>query len=132
MLLIGRLFFGAAMSVAGVLLASAAWAYNSWMLPRTTTEPTEIRSNWAALKELLLEAQLGFGLLLSLSLSLNLNLNPSSGFTRPETSTLAPKAQADLLRSLVAEALSSQSSHKPQALHIQSAQARVKIARWQF
>jgi drug/metabolite transporter (DMT)-like permease len=95
MLLIGRLFFGvaitrrqwlgAAMSVAGVLLvlsrgqldlllnvhlvtgdiyvllASGAWAYYSWMLSRPTTEPTEIRSNWAAF----LLAQVAFGLLWS-------------------------------------------------------------------
>jgi drug/metabolite transporter (DMT)-like permease len=95
MLLIGRLFFGvaisprqwlgAAMSVAGVLLvlsrgqldlllnvhlvagdiyvlmASAAWAYYSWMLSRPTTEPTEIRSNWAAF----LLAQVAFGLIWS-------------------------------------------------------------------
>jgi drug/metabolite transporter (DMT)-like permease len=94
MLLIGRLFFGvaisprqwlgAAMSVAGVLLvlsrgqldlllnvhlvtgdiyvllASAAWAYYSWMLSRPS-EPTEIRSNWAAF----LLAQVAFGLLWS-------------------------------------------------------------------
>jgi drug/metabolite transporter (DMT)-like permease len=95
MLLIGRLFFGvaitrrqwlgAAMSVAGVLLvlsrgqldlllnvhlvtgdiyvllASGAWAYYSWMLSRPTTEPTEIRSNWAAF----LLAQVAFGLMWS-------------------------------------------------------------------
>lgn len=92
MLLIGRLFFGAAisarqllgaaLSIAGVLLvlcrgefelllqvrlvpgdlyilmASACWAYYSWMLARPTTEPQSIRSNWSAF----LLAQMAFGL----------------------------------------------------------------------
>lgn len=95
MLLIGRWFFGvaisrrqwlgAALSVAGVLLvlsrgqlelllqvrlvpgdlyillASAAWAYYSWMLARPTTEPSAIRADWSAF----LLAQMAFGLLWS-------------------------------------------------------------------
>lgn len=92
MLLIGRLFFGvaisrrqllgAALSITGVLLvlcrgqfelllqvrlvpgdlymllASAAWAYYSWMLARPTTEPSGIRADWSAF----LLAQMAFGL----------------------------------------------------------------------
>jgi len=95
MLLIGRIFFGiaisprqwlgAALSICGVLLvlgrgqlevllqvrlvpgdlyillASAGWAYYSWMLAHPTTEPAEIRSNWAAF----LLAQIGLGLVWS-------------------------------------------------------------------
>lgn len=95
MLLIGRIFFGfaisrrqwlgALLSICGVavvlsrgewaqllglhlvpgdlymLLASAAWAYYSWMLAHPTTEPAEIRRNWSAF----LLAQIGFGLLWS-------------------------------------------------------------------
>ena len=44
-----------------VLLASAAWAYYSWMLARPTTEPAAIRANWSAF----LLAQVAFGLLWS-------------------------------------------------------------------
>lgn len=40
-----------------ILLASAGWAYYSWMLARPTTEPQSIRSNWSAF----LLAQLAFG-----------------------------------------------------------------------
>lgn len=92
MLLIGLLFFGkaislrqwfgAALSIAGVilvlsrgeldvllqvrlvpgdiymLLASAGWAYYSWMLVHPTSEPGSIRTNWAAF----LLAQIVFGL----------------------------------------------------------------------
>jgi drug/metabolite transporter (DMT)-like permease len=95
MLLIGRLFFGkaisprqwlgAALSIGGVmlvlshgqldvllqvrlvpgdvymLLASAAWAYYSWMLVHPTSEPSAIRSNWSAF----LLAQIAFGLVWS-------------------------------------------------------------------
>jgi drug/metabolite transporter (DMT)-like permease len=95
MLLIGRLFFGkaisprqwlgAALSIAGVMLvlsrgqlvvllqvrlvpgdvymlmASAAWAYYSWMLVHPTTEPSAIRSNWSAF----LLAQIALGLVWS-------------------------------------------------------------------
>lgn len=93
MLLIGRLFYGqaisprqwlgAAMSISGVmlvlshgqldvllqvrwvpgdiymLLASAAWAYYSWMLVHPTTEPSAIRSSWSAF----LMAQIALGLI---------------------------------------------------------------------
>ena len=31
-----------------VLMASAAWAYYSWMLARPTTEPAAIRADWSA------------------------------------------------------------------------------------
>lgn len=31
-----------------VLMASAAWAYYSWMLARPTTEPAALRANWSA------------------------------------------------------------------------------------
>ena len=41
-----------------ILLASAAWAYYSWMLARPTTEPASIRANWSAF----LLAQVAFGL----------------------------------------------------------------------
>jgi len=41
-----------------MLLASAGWAYYSWMLAHPTTEPASIRSNWAAF----LLAQIVFGL----------------------------------------------------------------------
>jgi len=92
MLLIGRLFFGvaisrrqllgAALSITGVMLvlcrgqfelllqvrlvpgdlymlmASAAWAYYSWMLAHPTTEPPAIRADWSAF----LLAQMAFGL----------------------------------------------------------------------
>lgn len=92
MLLIGRLFFGVAisrrqllgavLSISGVLLvlcrgqfevllqvrlvpgdlyilvASAGWAYYSWMLARPTTEPASIRADWSAF----LLAQVAFGL----------------------------------------------------------------------
>lgn len=92
MLLIGRVFFGvaisrrqllgAALSIAGVMLvlcrgqlelllqvrlvsgdlyvlmASAAWAYYSWMLAHPTTEPPGIRSDWSAF----LLGQMAFGL----------------------------------------------------------------------
>lgn len=95
MLLIGRLFFGkaiskrqwlgAALSVSGVmlvlsrgqldtllqvrlvpgdfyiLLASAAWAYYSWMLVHPTSEPSSLRSNWSAF----LMAQISLGLIWS-------------------------------------------------------------------
>ena len=95
MLLIGRWFFGvaisrrqwlgAALSITGVMLvlcrgqlelllqvrlvsgdlyvlmASAAWAYYSWMLARPTTEPPDIRTDWSAF----LLAQMAFGLLWS-------------------------------------------------------------------
>jgi drug/metabolite transporter (DMT)-like permease len=95
MLLIGRVFFGTAiskrqwlgatLSVAGVLLvlsrgepavllqvrlvpgdvyvllASAAWAYYSWMLGHPTTEPASIRRDWSAF----LLAQMAFGLVWS-------------------------------------------------------------------
>jgi drug/metabolite transporter (DMT)-like permease len=95
MLLIGRLFFGkaisrrqwlgAALSIGGVMLvlgrgqldvlmqvrlvpgdvymlmASAAWAYYSWMLVHPTSEPNSIRSNWSAF----LLAQIAFGLVWS-------------------------------------------------------------------
>jgi drug/metabolite transporter (DMT)-like permease len=44
-----------------VLMASAAWAYYSWMLAHPTTEPTAIRANWSAF----LLAQVAFGLLWS-------------------------------------------------------------------
>jgi len=41
-----------------MLLASAAWAYYSWMLAQPTSEPSSIRSQWAAF----LLAQIFFGL----------------------------------------------------------------------
>jgi len=44
-----------------VLLASAAWAYYSWMLGHPTTEPKAIRTNWSAF----LMGQVAFGLLWS-------------------------------------------------------------------
>ena len=44
-----------------ILVASAAWAYYSWMLAHPTTEPSEIRRDWAAF----LLAQIAFGLLWS-------------------------------------------------------------------
>jgi drug/metabolite transporter (DMT)-like permease len=81
----GKQWLGAAMSIAGVLLvlsrgefevlmqvrlvagdvymllASAAWAYYSWMLAHPTTEPPDIRRNWSAF----LLAQIAFGLVWS-------------------------------------------------------------------
>ncbi|MDD2881463.1 MAG: DMT family transporter [Rhodoferax sp.] len=78
----GKQWIGAVMSIAGVmvvlsrgefellmqvrlvagdlymLLASAAWAYYSWMLVHPTTEPTDIRRDWSAF----LLAQIAFGL----------------------------------------------------------------------
>jgi drug/metabolite transporter (DMT)-like permease len=78
-------WLGAAMSIAGVLLvlsrgefkvlmqvhlvagdvymllASAAWAYYSWMLAHPTTEPPDIRRDWSAF----LLAQIAFGLVWS-------------------------------------------------------------------
>jgi len=44
-----------------MLLASAAWAYYSWMLVHPTTEAPEIRRNWSAF----LLAQISFGLVWS-------------------------------------------------------------------
>ncbi len=44
-----------------MLLASAAWAYYSWMLAHPTTEPAKIRSDWAAF----LLAQIALGLVWS-------------------------------------------------------------------
>lgn len=44
-----------------VLMASAAWAYYSWMLARPTTEPPGIRANWSAF----LLSQMVFGLVWS-------------------------------------------------------------------
>lgn len=41
-----------------MLLASAGWSYYSWMLAHPTSEPSSIRSNWAAF----LLAQIVFGL----------------------------------------------------------------------
>ena len=41
-----------------ILLASAAWAYYSWMLSHPTTEPPDIRRDWSAF----LLAQITFGL----------------------------------------------------------------------
>lgn len=41
-----------------ILIASASWAYYSWMLARPTTEPASIRADWAAF----LLAQVAFGL----------------------------------------------------------------------
>lgn len=81
----GMQWLGAAMSIAGVmvvlsrgefdvlmqvrlvagdlymLLASAAWAYYSWMLAHPTTEPPDIRRDWSAF----LLAQIAFGLVWS-------------------------------------------------------------------
>lgn len=81
----GKQWLGAAMSIAGVmvvlsrgeflllmqvrlvagdlymLLASAAWAYYSWMLAHPTTEPPAIRRDWSAF----LLAQIAFGLVWS-------------------------------------------------------------------
>ena len=81
----GKQWLGAAMSIAGVmvvlsrgefevllqvrlvagdlymLLASAAWAYYSWMLAHPTTEPPDIRRDWSAF----LLAQIVFGLVWS-------------------------------------------------------------------
>jgi drug/metabolite transporter (DMT)-like permease len=42
-----------------VLMASAAWAYYSWMLARPTTEPAALRNNWSAF----LLGQIVFGVL---------------------------------------------------------------------
>ena len=77
----GRQWLGSVLSIAGVLLvlcrgqfevllqvrlvpgdlyilmASAGWAYYSWMLVRPTTEPKSIRSDWSAF----LLAQVAFG-----------------------------------------------------------------------
>jgi drug/metabolite transporter (DMT)-like permease len=44
-----------------MLLASAAWAYYSWMLVRPTTEPPAIKRDWSAF----LLAQIAFGLIWS-------------------------------------------------------------------
>lgn len=44
-----------------ILLASAAWAYYSWMLAHPTTEPLEIKRDWSAF----LLAQIAFGLVWS-------------------------------------------------------------------
>ena len=44
-----------------VLLATAAWAYYSWMLAHPTTEPTEIRRDWSAF----LLAQIALGIVWS-------------------------------------------------------------------
>jgi drug/metabolite transporter (DMT)-like permease len=44
-----------------MLLASAAWAYYSWMLAHPTTEPTDVRRDWSAF----LLAQIAFGLVWS-------------------------------------------------------------------
>ncbi|HOE42317.1 MAG TPA: DMT family transporter, partial [Rhodoferax sp.] len=44
-----------------ILLASAAWAYYSWMLAHPTTEPPEIRRDWSAF----LLAQVALGLIWS-------------------------------------------------------------------
>jgi drug/metabolite transporter (DMT)-like permease len=44
-----------------ILMASAAWAYYSWMLSRPTTEPASIRADWSAF----LLAQVAFGLVWS-------------------------------------------------------------------
>jgi drug/metabolite transporter (DMT)-like permease len=44
-----------------MLLASAAWAYYSWMLAHPTTEPSAIRRDWSAF----LLAQIAFGLVWS-------------------------------------------------------------------
>jgi drug/metabolite transporter (DMT)-like permease len=44
-----------------ILLASAAWAYYSWMLVHPTSEPSAIRSNWSAF----LIAQIALGLVWS-------------------------------------------------------------------
>lgn len=44
-----------------ILLASAAWAYYSWMLVHPTSEPSSIRTNWSAF----LMAQISFGLIWS-------------------------------------------------------------------
>lgn len=46
-----------------MLMASAAWAYYSWMLARPTTEPPGIRADWSAF----LLAQMAFGLVWSVS-----------------------------------------------------------------
>ena len=81
----GRQWLGAALSISGVmvvlsrgqlevllqvhlvagdlyiLLASAAWAYYSWMLAHPTTEPPDIRRDWSAF----LLAQIALGLVWS-------------------------------------------------------------------
>ena len=44
-----------------ILLASAAWAYYSWMLAHPTTEPAEIRRDWSAF----LLAQIALGIVWS-------------------------------------------------------------------
>ena len=48
-----------------MLIASAAWAYYSWMLAHPTTEPASIRYNWAAF----LLAQIALGLVWSVALA---------------------------------------------------------------
>ena len=55
-----RQLLGALLSIAGVLLATAAWAYYSWLLTRRN-EPEAIRADWAAF----LLAQVVFGLIWS-------------------------------------------------------------------
>ena len=81
----GKQWLGAALSISGVLLvlsrgqlevllqvrlvpgdvymllASAAWAYYSWMLAHPTTEPPDIKRDWSAF----LLAQIAFGLVWS-------------------------------------------------------------------
>lgn len=48
-----------------MLVASAAWAYYSWMLAHPTTEPASIRYNWSAF----LLAQIALGLVWSVALA---------------------------------------------------------------
>lgn len=62
-----------------MLLASAAWAYYSWMLAHPTTEPTEIKRDWSAF----LLAQIAFGLVWS---SLSAGAEWSLGLGRLEMS----------------------------------------------
>ena len=76
---------------------------------------------------MLLEAQFGLSLIFSLSLS----LGPGFIVAQPKTPTLN-KTQTRVLESLIFEALSSHPSQKSQSSLVQSAQAGLDSARWQF
>lgn len=76
--------------------------------------------------------QLKTQLSLTLLFSLGLSLNPSFVGAQPNSSTSSFKVGTGVLESLITEALSSHPSQKSQTLLIQSAQAGLDNARWQF
>ena len=65
-----------------ILLASAAWAYYSWMLAHPTTEPTGIRRDWSAYT------------VVSAADILQRRIDPASASDRPSAATIGASPAA--------------------------------------